>query len=98
METHLWHVESELLGEVVHHLVCAEDGGRQVEGGLVLRVGRVARRAVPPAPLVAEREEEEEGVFETFSGRKWVWVGLSVPPNILQNIFKSAWPALPNTE
>ena len=22
----------------------------------------------------------------------------SVPPNILQNIFKSAWPALPNTE
>ena len=75
METHLWHVESELLGEVVHHVVCAEDGGRQVEGGLVLRVGRVARRAVPPAPLVAEREEEEEGVFETFSGRKWVWVG-----------------------
>ena len=41
MATHLWHVESELFGEVVHHLVGAEDGGRQVEGGLVLRVGRV---------------------------------------------------------
>ena len=41
MATHLWHVESELFGEVVHHLVGAEDGGRQVEGGLVLRVGRI---------------------------------------------------------
>ena len=60
MATHLWHVESELLGEVVHHVVCAEDGGRQVEGGLVLRVGRAGRGAVTPAPLVADKKEEEE--------------------------------------
>ena len=67
MATHLWHVKPELFCEVVHHLVGAEDGGRQVEGGLVLRVGRVGRVAVPPAPLVAEKEEEEEESLSPYT-------------------------------
>ena len=37
----LWHVHPKLVGIVGHLLVGAEDGGGDVQGPLVVRVGRV---------------------------------------------------------